>query len=197
MTDLKRLDEWTVEDHLNYKRQHNGSRATPNPDRGRPPRVGEGGPTREEFAEAGLGRRANPNERTAHAYSTALDGGRDAHGQRAIRNHISQLEQELGYATNTQVTGINGVPRFEWIAQLQRRIERQRTELAAATEAQKADDDARRQRAAEADRQERAAGPPPGRAFFGDGEAEWRFDAKGRPVERIGRRGPSGYDEAA
>lgn len=37
-----------------------------------------------------------------------------------------------------------------------------------------------------------------GNAFYGgDDEPEWRFDEKGRPVERMGRRQAPSDDEAA
>jgi len=198
MTDLKPLDQWSTAEHVNYVRRNNGRRGNPNPDRGRPPLVGEGGPTREELAAAGLRGKADPNQRGPHAYSTALDSGRDA-PQRAIRNGISRLEQDLAYAVNAKsLNRIDGVPREEYIARTERGLARQKDELASAVEARAAADQARRERLADEDARERAAGPGPGHGFLGgDDVPEWRFDDRGRPVERIGRRGPSGHDEAA
>jgi hypothetical protein len=191
MPDLKPLDSWSVQDHLNYTKRHDRSRATPNPDRGRPPLVGEGGPTRDELAAAGLRVKADPSKRSPAAWSTAIDGGRDAHGQRALRSSVDALERELNYATNTKIDRIDGVPKHARIAQLQAQLVRQRADLVAATDAQAADDQVRRQQLADDEVQV----PPPGHEVYG--ETSWEFDAKGKPVARIGRRGPSGHDEAA
>jgi hypothetical protein len=163
MSDLKPLDQWTVQDHVNYKRR--GSAANPNPDRGRPPRVGEGGPTREELEEAGL--RVKP--RTGNRFNTAIEGSRDTYGLRSMHAQLSRFEQDLAYATSARLQRIDGTPRFARIAQLQARIAEQQAEIAKAQELKADDDRADRDRAGAEERRKREAGPPPGYAFVGDG----------------------------
>jgi hypothetical protein len=195
MPDLKPLDAWSTQEHVNYVRRNNGRRGNPNPDRGRPPLVGEGGPTPDELAAAGLRGKADPSKRSPAAYNSALDGNRNAHGQRALRSSVDAIERELNYATNSKIDRIDGVPKHARIAQLQAQLARQRADLLAATNAQAADDQDRRKRLADDEAREQASGPPPGHETFG--AESWVFDAKGKPVARIGRRGPSGHDEAA
>jgi hypothetical protein len=191
MPDLKPLDQWSTAEHVKYVRRNNGKRGNPNPDRGQPPLVGEGGPTPDELAAAGLRGKADPSKRSPAAYNSALDGNRNAHGQRALRSTVDAIERELIYATNTKIDRIDGVPKHVRVAQLQAQLAGRRADLVAATDAQAADDQARRQQVAGDEVQV----PPPGHEVYG--ETSWEFDAKGKPVARIGRRGPSGHDEAA
>jgi len=182
--DLKPLHEWGVAGHLAYTRRNGGRRGEPNPDKGRPPVVGEGGPSAAALEAAGL-RVRNPNRRDPRAFNSALDGARDPHGTRGLRSGISRTEQELSFASNSKLSAVDGVPKTVRVAQLQAQLGRQRAELAGAVEANRAAEAERLQQIADDEAKDRADGPPSGHERFG--ETSWTFDAKGRPIARVGR----------
>jgi len=184
MPDLKPLDQWTTEEHLAYTRRNGGRRGVPNPARGRAPLVGEGGPTADELEAAGL-RTRHGNRRDPRAFNSALDGARDPHGTRGLRSGIARTEQELAYAANAKSNGIDGQPKSVRVAQLQAQLGKQRAELGGAVEANRAVEAERVKQLADDEAKQQADGPPPGHEVYG--ETSWVFDAKGRPIARVGR----------
>lgn len=124
---LKRLDELSPSDHLSMIRR--GSKANPNPKRGRVPRVDdpEASPSREELLEAGF---AKPDQERVRSLSRD-----DAPELRRAKNELARLEQDLEFSQRGGQAH-DGQQKAAREAGLADRIAAQRSEIAALTERQ-------------------------------------------------------------